>query len=126
MRVVEVAIAVSVAFPGRVVNTVIVNCALAPFVSAAAVHVAFPLPWNFGSIHVHPDGAVKDTKCIVAGTASVKVKCAASFGPLFATVAANDTDCPLTTVPGLAATVVTKFAPGNANGFTMPVYAYLC
>src|SRR5262249_11733503 len=79
-----------------------------------------------GSVHVHPEGAPNDTNCVVAGTASVKVKFAASFGPLFATVATNDIVCPLSTGFGLAAIVVTRFAPGNCSGLTIPVYANLC
>lgn len=127
LSVVDDTVALAVPVPGRVVNTVNVNCAVEPLVSAAAVQFTCPVfAGNFGTVHVHPDGALNETKCVFTGNAWVKVKFAASLGPLFVTVATSASVLPLTTVPGLAATVVTKFAPGSANGFTIPVYAYLC
>ena len=127
MSVVEVTVALSVPAPGIVVSTVSVNGAVEPLVSAAAVQLTCPVfAWNFGTVQVQPVGALNETKCVFEGSASVKVKFAASLGPLFITVATSDRFWPLTTVPGFAVTVVTRFAPGKASGFTMPVYAYLC
>ena len=120
--VVEVTVAVSVKLPiGQEVFTVKVNCADAPLTRLDAVHVTVPDVIKAGTVQLHPAGATNDLNNVVEGTCSVKVKFAASFGPWLSTVATKVSSFPLPTVPGLAATVVTRFAPGSASGFTMPV-----
>src|SRR5215469_16949324 len=102
-----------------------VNCAAAPLVSAGDVQLTCPVPPIGGVVHVQP-GATMDWNVVATGSTSVKLRLAASFGPLFVTVIVYETLCPLRIVPELAAMVVTRFAPGSAKGSTRPVYAYLC
>jgi hypothetical protein len=120
--VVEITVAVSVNLPtGQEVFTVKVNCADAPLPRLEAVHVTVPDVIKAGTVQLHPAGAANDRNSVVEGTCSVKVKLAASIGPWLSTVATKVSSFPLPTIPGLAATVVTKFAPGSSSGFTMPV-----
>ena len=120
--VVELTVAVSVNLPtGQEVFTVNVNCADEPLVRLEVVHVTVPDVIKAGTVQLHPAGAANALNSVVEGTCSVNVRLAASFGPWLSTVATNVSSFPLPTVPGLAATVVTRFAPGNASGFTIPV-----
>ena len=85
-----------------------------------------PVPPAGGVLQFQPAEAENDWNAVDIGTEVVRVKLAASFGPLFVTLIAYETVLPLTTVLELGVMVTDKFAPGSAKGFTMPVYAYLC
>jgi len=60
--------------------------AVAPLASDEMVAVTLPVPQTAGVDGVQPPDAPKDTKVVLAGTASVSWTLAASLGPLFATV----------------------------------------
>ena len=86
-RVVDAAVAVSpttVPFGvAQITFTVSVNCAELPLVSAGAVQLTVPAPPTAGVEQVHPEGATNDWNVVAAGMLSVKVRLAASLGPLF-------------------------------------------
>src|SRR5439155_1115602 len=63
-----------------------VKVALAPAARVAAVVVTVPVPPTVGVVDVKPTGAVKDTKVVPVGTASVSATLCASLGPVLVRV----------------------------------------
>ena len=62
-----------------------VNEAFAPLATNGFVQLIFPVAPTAGVVHVHPAGADKDWKVVLAGMASLKTALIAAIGPLFVT-----------------------------------------
>src|SRR5437879_1830349 len=65
--------------------TAMLILALAPEASDGLVQVTGPFVPTAGEVQVHPAGAVTDWNVVCAGSASVKLKSAAAFGPALLT-----------------------------------------
>src|SRR3989441_832859 len=66
--------------------TTMVNVAVAPLASDAAVQLTVPVEPTAGVVQVQPAGCVSDRKVVCAGNGSLMVTLAAAFGPALVTV----------------------------------------